>query len=74
MNAVTAPSVPDPSPVTTATTATRATRATPATPATPAIPDAHEASHTWQLRGVEFDEGVSVSCYECDVCDEVWFA
>jgi hypothetical protein len=53
MSAVTAPSVPDPSP---------ATRAV------------HDESHTWQLRGVEFDEGVPVSRYECDLCDEVWFA
>ncbi len=33
----------------------------------------HDATHTWQLRGVEFDEGVPVQCYECDSCDEVWF-
>ncbi|MCW2794026.1 MAG: hypothetical protein JWO76_3124 [Nocardioides sp.] len=40
----------------------------------PSTRSTHDASHTWQLRGVEFDEGVSVSRYECDSCDEVWFA
>ena len=30
-------------------------------------------AHGWQLRAVEYDDGVVSSCYECDGCDAVWF-
>ncbi|MFC4783546.1 hypothetical protein ACT8ZV_03670 [Nocardioides sp. MAHUQ-72] len=30
-------------------------------------------THGWQLRSVEFDDGVVSQRYECDGCDAVWF-
>ncbi|NYD43160.1 hypothetical protein [Nocardioides panaciterrulae] len=30
-------------------------------------------AHGWQLRAVEYDDGVVSNRYECDGCDAVWF-
>ena len=35
--------------------------------------DAVGHAHGWQLRDVEFDDGVVSHRYECDGCDAVWF-
>jgi hypothetical protein len=32
---------------------------------------AHE--HTWELRAVDFDEGLEVRRYECSDCEDVQF-
>ncbi len=32
---------------------------------------AHE--HAWELRGVDFTDGVSVQEFACHDCSEVWF-
>lgn len=29
--------------------------------------------HTWELRGVDFTDGVSVQEFTCHECSEVWF-
>jgi len=29
--------------------------------------------HTWQLRGVEYDDTFEVRRYECDTCDDVMY-
>jgi len=29
--------------------------------------------HEWQLRSVEYDDGIEVRRYECDTCDDVLF-
>jgi hypothetical protein len=29
--------------------------------------------HTWELRAVDFDEGLEVRRYECRTCDDVQF-
>ena len=34
-------------------------------------PAAH--THGWQLRAVEYDDGLVSNCYECEGCDAVWF-
>ena len=51
----------------------------PSEPVPPADDDApnlhlvppHE--HVWQLRSVEYDDGIEVRRYECDACDDVLF-
>ena len=39
---------------------------------TPAHDSARHA-HVWQLRSVDYDDGVVSNRYECEACDAVWF-
>lgn len=38
----------------------------------PVTAPGHE--HEWGLRGVEFEDGVSLRSFECTGCEQVWFA
>ena len=42
-------------------------------PPTPALRLVPGHDHTWELRTVEFDEGLEVRRYECGGCDDVLF-
>lgn len=35
------------------------------------VPAGH--AHGWQLRAVEYDDGLVSHRYECEGCDAVWF-
>ena len=53
-----------------AETSPAATEATPTTPVLQLVPG-HD--HTWELRTVDFDEGLEVRRYECRNCEDVQF-
>ncbi|MCW2766486.1 MAG: hypothetical protein JWO11_2445 [Nocardioides sp.] len=42
-------------------------------PPVPLLPEHPAHEHLWELRNVEFSEGVAVQEFACTGCDHVWF-
>jgi hypothetical protein len=42
-------------------------------PAGGSLEEAIGHAHAWELRDVDFDDGVVSNRYECDGCGAVWF-